>query len=66
VEPPQKKRVEPPGMTIAQEMPINKAFMHCQEIRGTTDIREKTDSKSGGGNIVLVRVRPGAPTISMT
>ena len=25
----------------------------------------KPDSKSGGGNIVLVRVRPGAPTKSM-
>jgi hypothetical protein len=48
-------------MKITQEMPMSKAFVHAREHRGMTEPRDKTDSKSGGGNIVLVRVRPGAP-----
>jgi hypothetical protein len=40
--------------------------MHGGEIRGMSGTLEKTDSKSGGGNIVLVRVRPGAPRISVS
>jgi hypothetical protein len=48
-------------MTISQQIGVSNAFAHGQEIRGMMGIHEKTDSKSGGGNIVLVRVRPGAP-----
>jgi hypothetical protein len=40
---------------------VLKGFLHAQEVTGMTRKFLKPDSKSGGGNIVLVRVRPGAP-----
>src|SRR5262249_30087216 len=39
----------------------NQGILHAQETRGMLGKPPKPDSKSGGGNIVLVRVRPGAP-----